>query len=66
MPLLHHPVLRPLGGDRPPVQHPRLPDGEVRDVDHLLDFAVALGLDLAVLEGDERTERILVLAQELA
>ena len=66
MPLLHHPVLRPLGRDRAPVEHPRLADREVGDVDHFLHFAVALGLDLAVLECDQRAERVLVLAQQRA
>ncbi len=64
MPLLHHSVLRPLRRDRAAVEHPRLADREVGDVDHLLDFAVALRLDLAVLERDERAECVLVLAQE--
>ena len=48
------------------VQHARLADREVGDVDHLLHFAVALGLDLAHLERDEAAELRLVLAQFLA
>ena len=64
MPLFHHPVLRPLRRDRPAVEHPGLADREIGDVDHLLDFAVALRLDLAVLERDQRAERVLVLAEE--
>jgi len=46
------------------VEHPRLSDGKIGDVDHLLHFAVALSLDLAVLKGDERAERVFVLAQQ--
>ena len=37
------------------VQHARLADREVGDVDHFLHFAVAFGLDLAHLERDQRT-----------
>ena len=48
------------------VEHARLADREVGDVDHLLHLAVALGLDLAHLERDEAAERRLVPAQLLA
>ena len=41
-------------------------DREIRDVDHLLHFTVALGLDLAVLEGHEAAERVFVGAQFFA
>jgi hypothetical protein len=61
MPLLVHAVLRTLRVHGEAVQHARLPDGEIRDVDHLLHFAVALGLDLAVLQGHQTAESILVL-----
>ena len=47
VPLLHHPVLRALGGDGQAVELAREADGEVADVDHLLHFAFALGEDLA-------------------
>ena len=66
MPLLHHPVAGPLGGDRQAVELARQADGEVADVDHLLDLAQALGADLAGLDGDQRAEVGLVLAQQLA
>ena len=66
MPLLVHAVLRPLGVHGQAVEHARLADGEVGDVDHLLHFAVALGLDLAVLERDQRAERVLGGAQRVA
>ena len=46
------------------VEHPRLANGKIGDIDHLLHFAVAFGLDLAVFQRDQRTERILVFAQE--
>ena len=48
------------------VQHARLPDGEVADVDHLLHFAVALGADLAHLERDQVAQRFLRFAQGVA
>jgi len=66
MPLLVHPVRQTFGVHRLAVEHPRLAHGEIGDVDHLLDFAVAFRLDLAVLERHERTQRILVLAQQIA
>jgi hypothetical protein len=66
MPLLVHAVPGALGVHAEPVQHPRLAHGEVGDVDHLLDLAVALGLDLAHLERDQRAERVLVLAERVA
>ena len=45
------------------VHHAALAHREVGDIDHLLHFAVALGLDLAHLQRDQRTQRVLVLAQ---
>ena len=66
MPLLVHAMARALRMHRQAVQHAALADREVGDVDHLLHFAVALGLDLAHLERDQRTERVLVLAQRFA
>ena len=66
MPLLVHAVHRPLRVHRQAVQHARLTDGEVGDVDHLLHFAIAFRLDLAGFERDEAAERALVRAQLLA
>ena len=66
MPLLVHAVLRALRVHGQAVQHARLADGEVGDVDHLLHFAVAFGLDLAVLQRDQRPKRVLVRAQRVA
>ena len=51
---------------REAVEHARLADREIGDVDHLLHFAVALGLDLAHLEADEAAEEVLLRAQRLA
>ncbi len=65
MPLLVHAVLGPFGMHGEAVQHARLADGEIGDIDHLLDLAHALGFDLAVFQGHQAAERILVLAQLL-
>ena len=48
------------------VEHARLSNREVGDVDHLLHFAVAFGLDLAHLEADQAAEEVLLRAQRLA
>jgi len=66
MPLLVHPVPRALRVHRQPVELTRQADREVADVDHLLDLALALGLDLPVLESYERAEILLLLAQQVA
>ena len=54
---------RPLRLHGVAVEHARLADSEVGDVDHILHFALAFGLDLAGLEGDQAAQRILVAAQ---
>ena len=66
VPRLHQPVAGPLAGDGQAVQLARQPDGEVADVDHLLDLAEALGADLAGLDRHQLAELGLVLAQQLA
>ncbi len=66
MPGLHHPVLRPLGGDGEAEQLARQAHGVVADVDHLLDLAQALRADLAGLQGHQPSELGLVRAQLLA
>ena len=66
VPLLVHPVARPLGVHGLAVELARQPDGEVADVDHLLDLAEALGQDLAHLQGDEPAQGVLELAQLVA
>ena len=53
-------------GHRQPVELARESHREVADVDHLLDFALALGADLAHFEGDQCAERLLFLAQTLS
>jgi hypothetical protein len=63
MPLLVHPVLGSLRMHGVAVQHAGLAHREVGDVDHLLHLAVALGLDLAVLERHQAAERVLVQPQ---
>ena len=57
VPLLHHPMVWPLAGDGQAVELPRQADGEVADVDHLLDLAEALLEDLAAFERHEQCER---------
>ncbi len=47
MPLLHQAMVGALGLDGQAVKHPRLADGEIADVDHLLHFAFAFGNDFA-------------------
>ena len=51
---------------REPVQHARLPEGEVRHVNHLLHLAVTLGLDLADLHRDQAPQGIFLLPQRFA
>jgi hypothetical protein len=65
VPLFVKPVLGAFGGQGAAAEHARQAHRVVGDVDHLLDFAVALGLDLADLERDQAAERVLVLAQGL-
>ena len=38
-------------------------NGKIRDVDHLLDFAVAFRFDLAVLERHQAAQRVFVQSQ---
>jgi len=59
-------MTRAFGMHRVAVQHARLADSEVSDIDHLLYFAIAFGLDLAHLQCDQATQGILVLAQRFA
>src|SRR5262249_62117612 len=64
MPLFVHAVQRPLAVHRLAVELARQPDGEIADVDDLLDLAFALAADLAHLVADEGAEVGLVLAAE--
>ena len=66
VPLLAHVMIGALAGHGQTVELPRQSHREVADVDHFLDFALALGADLAHFQGDQRTERLLVGAQTLA
>ncbi len=66
MPLLEHPVVRPLGLHRVAVQLAREPYREVADVDHLLDFALSLSDDLSHFQADQLTEFMLVFAELVA
>src|SRR3954451_17496103 len=65
MPRLEQPVGGALARDRETVQLPRQPDGEVADVDHLLDLPEALRADLAGLDGNELAELRLVRPEQL-
>ena len=56
VPGLHHAVLGALGGNGEAGELAREAGGEGADVDHLLDFAVAFGEDLAGFDGDEAAE----------
>ena len=66
VPLLIHAMLRAFGVHGIAIQHARLADGEVGDVDHLLHFASALRLDLAVFQAHQAAERVFVQAQLLS
>ena len=60
MPLLVHPVLRPLRMHRVSIQHTRLADGKFGNVYHLLDFAIAFRLDFSHFHGNEAAQRVFV------
>ena len=64
VPRLHQAVTWPLAGDRQAVQLARQADGEVTDVDHLLDLTETLGADLPGLDRHQLTELRLVLTQQ--
>ena len=66
MPGFHHAVLGALGGDGQAVELARQADGEIADVDHLLNLAEALGRDLAGFQRHEAAEIVLGGAQFLA
>ena len=66
VPLLVHAMLRAFRVHGIAVQHARLPHREIRDIDHLLHFAIALRLDLAVFHRYQASERVLESAQLLA
>ena len=66
VPRLHEAVARSLRRHRAALELARQSDGEVADVDHLLDLAQRLRRDLAHLDRDEHPEVLLVLLQEPA
>jgi len=66
MPLLHQPVTRPLGLNRQAVEHTRLANSKVADVDHFLHFAFALGNDFSCLERHELTKLVFHFTQSVA
>ena len=65
MPSLHHSVIGALGRDGAAVELARQPDGEVANIDHLLDLANALRCDLPRLKRHKPGEIILGGAQFL-
>src|SRR5262245_43896173 len=56
MPLLHQPVTRSFRLNGQAIQHPRLPDREIANVDHLLHFAFAFSDNFSGLERDDVAE----------
>src|ERR1700720_3440444 len=66
MPLLHQTMIFSLRLNREAVEHPRLADGEIADVDHLLHLAFAFRDDLAGLERHELAELGFRVAERVA
>lgn len=62
-PVFLHRVVLSFAGDGEAVELARDSDGEIADVDHLLDFAAAFFEDLAAFEADEGGEVFFVLAK---
>jgi hypothetical protein len=54
------------GRERAPAQRAAQSDGEVADVDHLLDFTASLAADLPGFKGDDGCEIVDVLAKQRA
>jgi hypothetical protein len=48
------------------VKHAGLAHRKISDVDHLLDLAVAFGLDFAHFQGNEAAKRVLIFPQRIA
>src|SRR5262249_59455411 len=66
MPGLDHAVFGAFGGDSQAIELARQSDGEVANVDHLLNLAEAFGDDLADLDGHETAKCFLVHPQLLS
>ena len=45
------------------IQHTRLANREITDIDHFLNFSITFSLDFAHLQADQAAQCILVLAQ---
>ena len=58
-------MTRPFRLNGQSVKHPRLPNSEVADVDHLLNFALALSDDFSRLDRDQLPEFVLEFAQRV-
>jgi hypothetical protein len=56
MPLLVHPVSWTLGMHGQTIQLPGKPDGKITDIDHLLNFSMALSPDLSHFQGNQISE----------
>ena len=59
-------MTRPFGLNGESVEHARLADREIADIDHLLHFAFPLREDFPGLEGDKLTELVFEFAQGVA
>src|SRR5262249_47355331 len=66
MPGLDHAVFGAFGGDSQAIELARQANGEVANVDHLLNLAEAFGDDLADLDGHETAKCFLVHPQLLS
>src|SRR4029077_13350632 len=64
--LLHEPVTRSFRLNCQAVEHARLANGEIADVDHFLHFALALSDDFSSLERDQLAELVFQFAQCVA
>src|ERR1700719_4124971 len=59
-------MARPFGLNRQTVKHARLADGEIGDVDHLLNFAFTFGENFAGLESNELTKLVFQLTERVS
>src|SRR5438477_6777380 len=66
MPLLHQAVTRSFRLNCQAVEHARLADCEIADINHLLHFAFAFGDNFSGLERDELAELVFHFAQCVA
>ena len=66
MPLFHQAVAWSFRLNRQSIEHARLADGEIADVDHFLHFAFAFGDDFPGLERHQLAELMFQFAQRIA